>query len=79
MFTGIVEEVGRVKSIQPGQFVISAQKVLEGIKLGDSIALNGACLTVTSITSDSFSVDVMPETLRRTNLGKLHPGKPHLR
>ncbi len=75
MFTGIVEEIGRVKSIQSGQLVISAERVLEGIKLGDSIALNGACLTVTSIGSDSFSVDVMPETLRHTNLG-MHPGEP---
>ncbi len=76
MFTGIVEEVGRVKSTQPRQLIVSAEKVLEGMKLGDSIALNGACLTVASIGTDSFSVDVMPETMRRTNLGRLGRGDP---
>ncbi len=74
MFTGIVEEVGIVKSIGSGKLTIAASTVLDGTRLGDSIAVNGACLTITAMTSSSFSVDVMPETLRRTNLGRLHPG-----
>jgi len=74
MFTGIIEEVGSVRSALPGRLVIAATKVLEDTKKGDSIAVNGACLTVTELSSDSFSVDVMPETLRRTNLGLLRPG-----
>lgn len=74
MFTGIVEEVGTVKSAPPGKLIISAKKVLEDMRPGDSIAINGACLTVVELWGDSFSVDVMPETLRRTNLGALRPG-----
>jgi len=74
MFTGIVEEKGTVKAVRPGQIGISATKVLEGTKLGDSIAVNGACLTVSALKDNSFSVEVMPETLRRTNLGLLRPG-----
>jgi len=74
MFTGIVEEVGKVRAARPGQLTVTAQKVLEDTKLGDSIAVNGVCLTVTEVSPDSFSVDVMPETLRRTNLGTLRPG-----
>ena len=76
MFTGIVEEIGMVRGISLGRLTIEAKKVLEGIKQGDSIAINGACLTVTSVDRDKFSVDVMPETVRRTNLGKLHYGTP---
>ncbi len=71
MFTGIIEEVGRVASIQPGKLVITAGVVLEGVELGGSIAINGACLTVTNFGANSFTVDTMPETLRRTNLGLL--------
>ncbi len=71
MFTGIVEEVGRVASVQPGKLVITASVVLEGVEWGGSIAINGACLTVTDFGANSFTVDVMPETLRRTNLGLL--------
>ncbi len=74
MFTGIVEEVGKVRTARPGQLMVTAQKVLEDTKLGDSIAVNGVCLTVTEVSPDSFSVDVMPETLGRTNLGALRPG-----
>lgn len=74
MFTGIIEEVGIVKSVRPGQIAVSAARVLEGTKLGDSLAVNGACLTVSALDANSFSVDVMPETLRRTNLGLLRPG-----
>ena len=74
MFTGIVEEVGIAKSIRPGKLTISATEILQGTKLGDSLAVNGACLTVNALDSGSFSVDITPETLRRTNLGSLHPG-----
>ena len=74
MFTGIVEEVGRVISAQPGNLVIAASPVLEGIELGASMAVNGVCLTVTNFDTNSFSVDVMPETLDRTNLGLLGAG-----
>ena len=74
MFTGIVEEVGRVTSAQLGKLVISASEVLQGIELGGSIAVNGVCLTITSFDTSSFSVDIMLETLKRTNLGLLSVG-----
>jgi riboflavin synthase len=74
LFTGIVEEVGSVASVPTGSLVIAASKVLKGMKLGDSIAVNGVCLTVTDFDSKSFSADVMPETLRQTNLGLLRTG-----
>jgi riboflavin synthase len=75
MFTGIVEEIGTVKSLQAGKLTVAADAVLKGTKLGDSINVNGACLTVTAIGGNTFSIDVMPETLRRTNLGALRPGE----
>jgi len=71
MFTGIIEEIGTVKSLKPGRLEVSAKKVLEDVRLGDSIAVNGVCLTVTSFTGNSFVVDVMPETFRRSSLGEL--------
>jgi riboflavin synthase len=74
MFTGIVEEIGTVREATPNRLVIEAQKVLEGTKTGDSIAVNGVCLTVTSLGNRKFGVDVMPETLRRSNLGQLYHG-----
>ena len=74
MFTGIVEEVARVTSVQSGKLVISASGVLRGIELGGSIAVNGVCLTITSFSTSSFSVDIMLETLRQTNLGLLAAG-----
>lgn len=78
MFTGIIEEIGRLRSIQSrGQsmvLTIEADKVLEGIRLGDSIAVNGVCLTVVAYDAHSFSVDVMPETYRQTNISKLGHG-----
>lgn len=77
MFTGIVEEIGHILSVQHGsrseRLAIQARKVLSGTRIGDSIAVNGICLTVTAIGSDWFTADVMPETLRRTNLCKLQP------
>ncbi len=74
MFTGIIEEVGKVLSASTAKLVIAAPQVAGGMKPGDSIAINGACLTVTDFDRASFSVDVMPETLRRTNLGLLKSG-----
>ncbi|MCI5644732.1 MAG: riboflavin synthase [Treponema porcinum] len=75
MFTGIVEECGTVldvlKNGVSGSVQIQASTVLEGTKTGDSIAVNGVCLTVTKLTKSSFTADVMAETFRRTNLGNL--------
>ncbi|HXZ29744.1 MAG TPA: riboflavin synthase [Dehalococcoidia bacterium] len=72
MFTGIVEEIGVVKETSQDRLTFEAHKVLEGTKMGDSIAVNGVCLTVVSLGDDGFSVNIMPETLSRTNLGILH-------
>lgn len=72
MFTGIVEEIGIVKETSRDRLAFEAHKVLEGMKVGDSIAVNGVCLTVVSLENHGFSVNVMPETLRCTNLGRLH-------
>jgi riboflavin synthase len=74
MFTGIVEEIGKVASVKAGELTIAAGEVMAGMKNGDSIAVNGVCLTVTAFDRGSFSVKVMPETLRRTNLGHLLAG-----
>lgn len=78
MFTGIVEEIGVVKEIVHGakssRMMIGAFKVLHDIKIGDSISTNGICLTVTAFTGEQFSVDVMPETLRRTSFSLLKTG-----
>ena len=74
MFTGLIEEIGIIKQASPSHLIIRAKKVLEDTKPGDSVDVNGACLTVTSVGNDSFSVDVMTETSRRTNLGKLRYG-----
>lgn len=74
MFTGIVEELATVDSVEPGSLVIAARDVLQGMEVGGSIAVNGACLTATGINAGSFAVDVMPETLKRTNLGLLRAG-----
>ena len=76
MFTGIVEEVGRIKSIGNGVLSIAAAKVLTDVCLGDSIAVNGICLTVTGFSASCFQADVMPETIRRTSLGELQIGSP---
>ncbi len=74
VFTGIIEEVGRVISAQSGSLVIAAGHVLQGMESGASMAVSGVCLTVTNFDSNSFSVDVMPETSKRTNLGLLRAG-----
>ncbi len=72
MFTGFIEEIGRVASVSSNKLVVAANKVLKGMEPGDSISVNGSCLTVTNLNSNSFYVDIMAETLKRTNLGLLH-------
>ena len=78
MFTGIVEEKGEILSIERGSIsailTIRAKEVLTGTKIGDSIAVSGVCLTVTRLSGDHFSADVMAETLRRSALGELRVG-----
>ena len=80
MFTGVVQEVGRVDSFQPHQtgarLTIKCAAVLADVQIGASIAVNGACVTVVQLTGNSFSVDVSPETLKRTNFGTLRPASP---
>jgi riboflavin synthase len=78
MFTGIVEEIGVMESLSEvaggWSLTVKARTALEGARLGDSIAVNGACLTVTALAGDGFTAGVSPETLRRTNLGALRHG-----
>ena len=78
MFTGIIEELGRISDIKKGmksyRLVISANKVLENTEIGDSIAVNGICLTVTDLNKSCFSADVMAETVRRTALADIKQG-----
>jgi len=78
MFTGLIEEIGTislvVKSAESARLTIKASKVLEGTKIGDSISTNGVCLTVTSYAQEGFTVDVMAETMRNSNLNLLRPG-----
>lgn len=80
MFTGLIEETGSIRSVRrTGRsllLTVGARVVLEGLKPGDSIAVNGVCLTVTRFDSDSFTADVMPETYEKTNLSDLPPGSP---
>jgi riboflavin synthase len=78
MFSGIIEEIGQLVDVRLGgpvnRLTIGGRRVLDDTRLGDSIAVNGVCVTVAERTATSFSCDVMPETLRRTNLGRLRPG-----
>ena len=78
MFTGIVEELGTVVSIRHGaqaaKMTLQGDLIFEDMHIGDSIAVNGVCLTVTEKTSNTFTVDVMPETIRRSSLGELSKG-----
>ena len=76
MFTGIIEEIGKIKQIQNNILTVSAEKILSDMHIGDSIAVNGTCLTVCKFDKTGFSADVMPETMRRTNLGSLKAGSP---
>lgn len=78
MFTGIIEEVGTIRSIvrnsRSAILTVNCQKILDGTKIGDSIALNGICLTVTSVRRGEYTADVMSETMNRTNLSCLRSG-----
>lgn len=78
MFTGLVAELGKVQNLvsqgDSYHLTITASKVLIGLKIGDSVAVNGVCLTVVQLDSSSFTADVMPETVRLTNIGRLHNG-----
>ena len=78
MFTGIVEETGSIRSLRlsgsSGKIAIRAKKVLGGTRIGDSIAVNGVCLTVVSLEKDGFTADVMAETIRRSSLGSSRAG-----
>ncbi|MDD5946138.1 MAG: riboflavin synthase [Clostridia bacterium] len=80
MFTGIVEEIGTILKVERGakssRLTVEGNKIFSDLKLGDSVAVNGVCLTVTSYTSKAFTADVMNETLQRSNLGNLKPGSP---
>lgn len=81
MFTGIVEELGKVKEIKHEsansvQLIIQASTITSDINIGDSIAVNGICLTVTDYSKESFSLDVMPETIKATSLHALDAGSP---
>jgi riboflavin synthase len=71
MFTGIVEEVGQVKETTSGKLTIGCPIISQGISIGDSVAVNGACLTVTEIENKQLTVEITPETLRCTNLGQI--------
>lgn len=78
MFTGIVEEIGTIKKVEKGakssKLTIEGKKIFEDLKLGDSVAVNGVCLTVTEYTKNTFTADVMNETISRSNLGDLKTG-----
>jgi len=80
MFTGIIEEVGVVKNVTKGarsfSMCITADVIASDLRLGDSVNTNGVCLTVTEVSQSSFTVDVMPETMRKTNLGELKHSSP---
>ena len=78
MFTGIVEEMGKIVRVEKGakssKLTVSGDKIFSDLKLGDSVATNGVCLTVTSFSKGIFTADVMNETLKRSNLGELRQG-----
>jgi riboflavin synthase len=76
MFTGIVEEMGRVDTFHGGRLRIAARTVLDDARLGDSIAVNGCCLTVVDQGPDWWEADVSPETISRTSLASVEPGDP---
>ncbi len=76
MFTGIVEELGRVRAREGGRFTFEAPLVTQDAKVGDSIAVNGCCLTVVALDGDTWTADAVEETLSRTNLADLAPGDP---
>ena len=79
MFTGLIEEIGTIKTIRPigggKRITVQANKIMDDLKIDDSVALNGACQTVVSRTGDTFDVEAVEETLRKSTLGKFTPGK----
>lgn len=78
MFTGIIEEIGKISAVRRGalscELSVQGNVVFDGLKIGDSVAVNGVCLTVTSINGNIFTADVMAESMRRSNLGTLQNG-----
>jgi riboflavin synthase len=76
MFTGIVEETGTVREARPPRLTVACSLVLSDLKVSDSIAVNGTCLTVVARDTSSFTCEVVPETIKRTNLGRLRRGDP---
>lgn len=78
MFTGIIEEIGSIEAIRKGSksivLTIRGQKIFSDLHIGDSVAVNGVCLTATSISGSTFTADVMPETMEQTNFGLMNPG-----
>lgn len=78
MFTGIIEATGTIKEIQQGEdhfsMAVEAEEILKDVRTGDSISINGVCLTVTSFSNTAFTVDIMPETVKATNLRHLTKG-----
>ncbi|MBQ4045206.1 MAG: riboflavin synthase [Lachnospiraceae bacterium] len=78
MFTGIIEEKGRILSVKPGArsciLTIAGNRIFSDLRIGDSVAVNGVCLTATTVSSDHFTADVMRETLERSSLGRLRTG-----
>ena len=74
MFTGIVEEIGRVASVAAGRMVVSARRVIEALQPGESLAVSGVCLTVVAVDQSTFAADLSEETCRLTNLGLVRPG-----
>lgn len=80
MFTGIIEEIGSIEAIRKGtqsiSLTISGKKIFTDLQIGDSVAVNGVCLTATHISGHTFTADVMPETMGQTNFGHMSPGSP---
>lgn len=74
MFTGIIEEVGRLKNLDSGRIEIFCEKILSDMKIGDSISTNGVCLTVVDFSENFFAADIMPETFRKTSLAEISAG-----
>lgn len=80
MFTGIIEEIGRIQTVRKGaessSISVQAKKIMQDVRIGDSIAVNGVCLTVTTFSQSGFTADVMHETFNRSSLGSLPTGSP---
>jgi len=80
MFTGIIEDIGKVEAVKSGvnsaRLRIKSEEIPKDLKVGDSVSVNGVCLTVTEYARTGFTVDAVPETMQRSNLGNLHAGSP---